>query len=363
VNLTPRSSSWVSSMLPIAVVVLLASVPSARAQAPPPNGVIYACIQQGSLQVRIVGATEACRGPETRVSWNIEGPQGATGDTGAQGPIGPVGPQGPKGDTGDQGPQGAQGPQGQTGATGPQGPAGNDGATGATGGQGPQGVQGPQGPQGATGETGPQGPQGPAGSNGADGADGTNGTNGTNGLDGTNGTNGTNGIDGTSVTNPDPPCFDNSFRYVNCGNGTVTDTVTGLIWLQQANCHANATYAVANQAAAGLKEGDCSLTDGSSPGNWRLPTIDEWSATIARAVALGCTFGNAPALTNDAGTACYGDGATSSFAGVASSLYWSSPTFEANPANAWGADLFSGSVGNTGKGSTLRVWPVRGGPR
>jgi hypothetical protein len=33
----------------------------------------------------------------------------------------------------------------------------------------------------------------------------------------------------------DPPCFDNLNRYVDCGNGTVTgtvtDTVTGLIWL------------------------------------------------------------------------------------------------------------------------------------
>jgi hypothetical protein len=27
---------------------------------------------------------------------------------------------------------------------------------------------------------------------------------------------------------PDPPCFDNTNRYVNCGNGTVTDTATGL---------------------------------------------------------------------------------------------------------------------------------------
>ena len=29
--------------------------------------------------------------------------------------------------------------------------------------------------------------------------------------------------------NPDPPCFGNIVRYVNCGNGTVTDTATGLI--------------------------------------------------------------------------------------------------------------------------------------
>ena len=76
---------------------------------------------------------------------------------------------------------------------------------------------------------------------------------------------------------------------MDCGNGTVTDTVTGLIWLKQADCLGVHDWAAANRAAAGLKDGDCGgLTDKSSPGDWRLPTKDEWSATIARAVALGC---------------------------------------------------------------------------
>ena len=84
-----------------------------------------------------------------------------------------------------------------------------------------------------------------------------------------------------------PPCFDNANRYVNCGNGTVTDTVTGLIWLQNANCFGVQNYATANQAAAGLADGQCGLTDGSSAGDWRLPTKAEWEATVARAVASG----------------------------------------------------------------------------
>ena len=33
-----------------------------------------------------------------------------------------------------------------------------------------------------------------------------------------------------------PPCFDDANRYVDCENGTVTDTVTGLIWLKNAGC-------------------------------------------------------------------------------------------------------------------------------
>ncbi len=39
-----------------------------------------------------------------------------------------------------------------------------------------------------------------------------------------------------------PPCFDDANRYVDCGNGTVTDTVTGLIWLKNANCFSFQNY-------------------------------------------------------------------------------------------------------------------------
>ena len=166
------------------------------------------------------------------------------------------------------------------------------------------------------------------------------------------------------ATRPDPPCFlDNTNRYFDCGNGTVTDTVTGLLWLTDAACLLGANWATANQAAADLKDGDCGLTDHSSPGDWRLPTKDEWSATLAHAVALGCTGGTAPSLTNDAGTGCLSVGPTS-FAGVTSFGYWSSTTKEINPGVAWGAVLGNGNVVNTlVKFIPFRVWPVRGGPR
>src|SRR5262245_62774603 len=74
----------------------------------------------------------------------------------------------------------------------------------------------------------------------------------------------------------DPPCFDNANRFVNCGNGTVTDTVTGLVWLRNANCFDVKSYANANRSAANLQTGRCGLTDGSAVGDWRLPTRAEW---------------------------------------------------------------------------------------
>jgi hypothetical protein len=148
----------------------------------------------------------------------------------------------------------------------------------------------------------------------------------------------------------------------------VTDTVTGLIWLTDAACLGIADWPVANGAAATLANGQCGLTDGSSPGDWRLPTKDEWSATIARAATLGCTSsgsGGPPSLTNDLGTACYGT-FESSFGGVASDVsarYWSSTNSDFDPTGAWYASLSLGGVSANNHAADLRVWPVRSGRR
>ena len=173
----------------------------------------------------------------------------------------------------------------------------------------------------------------------------------------TNRTNGSNGKDGAS-TRVAGPCGDKSKRYIDCGNGTVTDTVTGLIWLKQSNCLPTADWEAAKKAAAGLKDGDCMLTDGSSPGDWRLPTQAEWEATMKNALALGCT---GPTLTNDEGTACITAG-PSSFTAVESDYYWSSTAVEGN-ARSWFGDLDHGHLLNGNLFNTLRVWPVRGGQR
>jgi hypothetical protein len=117
------------------------------------------------------------------------------------------------------------------------------------------------------------------------------------------------------------PCLnDKAKRYYDCGNGTVTDTVTGLIWLKQTNCLSTLDWQSAKKAAADLKNGACMLTDGSSPGDWRLPTRMEWEATMTNALSQGCT---GPTLTNDEGTGCMSAGPTS-FKAVVADYYWSS---------------------------------------
>src|SRR2546425_2970833 len=135
--------------------------------------------------------------------------------------------------------------------------------------------------------TGQQGPPGPKGDKGDPGDPGPPGRD---------------GRDGQDATRAAGPCFDNTNRYVNCMNGTVTDTVFGLVWLRDSTCLGLADYALANRLAANLADGQCGLTDGSRPGDWRLPRRDEWEAMVA----LGCV--NPPITNDDPTTGCYRDG-------------------------------------------------------
>ena len=72
---------------------------------------------------------------------------------------------------------------------------------------------------------------------------------------------------------PDP-------RFTDNGNGTVTDNLTGLIWLKDAKCFQGQGWCDALIASNNLAHGQCGLSDGSSPGDWRLPNISELLSLI-----------------------------------------------------------------------------------
>ena len=103
----------------LGAVLLLATAALAADPAP-----LEACINKGNGAIRLVAPTTLCHANETRVQWNVIGPQG---------PAGPAGPAGPEGAAGPAGPAGPVGPAGPAGPAGPQGPAGADGASAASG--------------------------------------------------------------------------------------------------------------------------------------------------------------------------------------------------------------------------------------
>jgi hypothetical protein len=159
---------------------------------------------------------------------------------------------------------------------------------------------------------------------------------------------------GPQVRNPDPPCFDNANRYVDCKNGTVTDTVTGIVWLKNADClQGPRDYKTASDFAARLSHGRCGLRDKSNPGDWRLPTKEEWAYTVRAAVSRGCFFFT---LTDRAGTACYANDPV--FTAVSFS-YWTSSAHESQPGDAWAASLIFGVNGFETKQQLNWVWPIR----
>ena len=139
----------------------------------------------------------------------------------------------------------------------------------------------------------------------------------------------------------------------NCDNigigetcdGTVTDNLTGLIWLRNAGCMGSREWSDAISTCNTLSHGDCSntLLDSSSPGDWRLPNVNELASLIDRSIYNPALSPGYP------------------FDNVQSNYYWSSTSY-AYVQYAWGVNFHSGSVSYPDKSDDISyVWCVRGG--
>lgn len=144
-------------------------------------------------------------------------------------------------------------------------------------------------------------------------------------------------------------------RYVDCGNGTVTDTETNLIWLKDARCFGPGVSWVeaGREIATQLGDGRCGLTDHSHAGDWRVPGLGDWSTVLVQ-VPGQCV----PSLLGTTGTECF---ASSPWAnGVVSSFYWTS-TPGVPYSSAWAADLERGNLLQVNTGQHYFLWAVRDG--
>ena len=132
-------------------------------------------------------------------------------------------------------------------------------------------------------------------------------------------------------------------RFTDNGDGTVTDNLTGLIWLKDANAFGTRTWANALADCATLNSGEHGLTDGSVEGDWRLPNVQELQSLI--------DYGQSnPALPSG-----------HPFTGVGSSFYWSATTIAGFTTVAWYVTVGYGHVDDDVKSNANYVWPVRGG--
>ena len=145
---------------------------------------------------------------------------------------------------------------------------------------------------------------------------------------------------------PDP-------RFADNGDGTVTDNLTGLIWLKDANCFGLKMWDSALFYCNELADGQCGLTDGSGAGDWSLPNKRQLISLIHDG------YGNL-AVPDTAGTGQWSEG--NPFINVQPTYYWSSTTNANNSLSAWRVRMDLGDVNSTSKTITpYYVWPVRRG--
>ena len=317
-----RNHFGIASVLALCAACFLA--PTAAQAA-----IIYACEGNIAGLVRIVSAGTACRPNERSISWNTVGPQGPAGPAGAQGVQGPAGLQG------TPGPVGATGPVGSIGPAGPAGAAG---------------VQGPAGPAGT----------GVPISCALPGDD-------------------TVAAIKRQVWNGSAwVCRSTLAHWVDNGDGTVTNNVTGLMWEQKTgtlgspvscpctdphNVNNYYTWSVGGYVGidpvgtlftdflAKINGGasnytDVSITPFAQYNDWRIPTVVELQSILDTSAA-GC----------NAGLPCI----NAVFGPTQAWDYWSSSSSAGNPLNAWYVFFPTGSVGWDFKFYGFYARAVRGG--
>jgi hypothetical protein len=136
-------------------------------------------------------------------------------------------------------------------------------------------------------------------------------------------------------------------RFRDNEDGTVTDRLTGLIWLKNAGCIGQTRWEWGLSDCYNLNDPECGLSDGSEIGDWRMPNIKELMSLIDydcedphNCIPVGHPFSN-----------------------IGSNPYWTSTTVPP-PETARAYTL------HMGIGLTIRylktdpyyhIWPVKGG--
>ena len=127
-------------------------------------------------------------------------------------------------------------------------------------------------------------------------------------------------------------CSAASAIYIDNGDGTVTDTETGLMWKQTTESSTMNWQSAIDH---------CDALSFAGYDDWRLPEIDELASLI------------------EGGSAPYID--TNMFPDTASSGYWSSTTDDSNTYSAWYVYFGNGNVFSSSKSNSYYVRAVRGG--
>lgn len=135
-------------------------------------------------------------------------------------------------------------------------------------------------------------------------------------------------------------------RFEDNGDGTVTDHLTGLIWLKNAGCAGQMNWYDTLTWCNNLASGSCGLTDGSAAGDWHLPNIIELESIVNAEASIPGVWLNSQGFSNVQSSSCY----------------WSATTGAYEMDYAWNIYMSLGNVSSYNKSSNFfYVWPVRAG--
>jgi hypothetical protein len=137
-------------------------------------------------------------------------------------------------------------------------------------------------------------------------------------------------------------------RFTSNGDGTVTDNLTGLMWLKDANCLGYRTWQGALDKVADLNANPGSYTCGgyrATYTDWSLPNVNELESLYNAEVPDLATWLNGKEFLNVHG----------------SGVYWSSTTSAFDAQQAWRVSMGDGAVTRGDKSPySAYVWAVRG---
>ena len=138
-------------------------------------------------------------------------------------------------------------------------------------------------------------------------------------------------------------------RYQDNGDGTFTDTLTGIIWLGIRDCFVDRDWLGSLEYANTLSANSdlCpALSDGSEAGDWRLPNVKELYSLVD-ITADTALWGNRMPFSGSWNIAPVGD-------------YWSSSSFRPVPeTTGWAVESIFGRPTVTLKEELNTVWPIR----
>lgn len=130
-------------------------------------------------------------------------------------------------------------------------------------------------------------------------------------------------------------------RFIDNGDGTITDTKNNLIWVKNPHMDLSDTFKKYMTWQQALDA--CKALDFAGHSDWRLPTVEELRELVDYAKGVG----DDPAVDK------------TFFPDTKTSWYWTSTTCAWVSGCAWIVYFYYGGVSFSGKGSNVYVRPVR----